>query len=99
MPTCFSPGILTLRRQCADMLCRVYWGSHGCDLARGHKSPHVCGSEDEEGPCSQAYDAGVVRYWEYVLLNRFTPDPSVPPTLSRPYLSELYGEDIKYQKR
>lgn len=22
--------------------CRVYWGSHGCDLSRGHEGPHVC---------------------------------------------------------
>lgn len=24
-------------------LCRVYWGSHGCDRPRGHSGPHVCG--------------------------------------------------------
>jgi hypothetical protein len=23
--------------------CRVYWGSHGCDLERGHDGQHVCG--------------------------------------------------------
>jgi hypothetical protein len=23
--------------------CRVYWGSHGCDLARGHEGPCDCG--------------------------------------------------------
>lgn len=22
--------------------CRVYWGSHGCDLERGHVAPHDC---------------------------------------------------------
>jgi hypothetical protein len=22
--------------------CRVYWGSHGCALERGHHGPHVC---------------------------------------------------------
>ncbi len=22
--------------------CRVYWGSHGCDLERGHDGPHEC---------------------------------------------------------
>lgn len=22
--------------------CRVYWGSHGCMLERGHDGPHVC---------------------------------------------------------
>ncbi len=23
--------------------CRVYWGSHGCDLERGHEGAHDCG--------------------------------------------------------
>jgi hypothetical protein len=22
--------------------CRVYWGSHGCGLPRGHEGPHLC---------------------------------------------------------
>ena len=22
--------------------CRVYWGSHGCNLERGHEGGHVC---------------------------------------------------------
>lgn len=22
--------------------CRVYWGSHGCQWARGHAGPHEC---------------------------------------------------------
>lgn len=22
--------------------CRVYWGSHGCQLTRGHTEPHEC---------------------------------------------------------
>lgn len=22
--------------------CRVYWGSHGCYLPRGHDGPHLC---------------------------------------------------------
>lgn len=25
-----------------DPGCRVYWGSHGCRLWRGHMQPHVC---------------------------------------------------------
>lgn len=33
--------------------CRVYWGTHGCCLPRGHDGPHVCScafdkAEDEE---------------------------------------------------
>jgi hypothetical protein len=27
--------------------CRVYWGSHGCSLERGHKGPHVCECADD----------------------------------------------------
>jgi hypothetical protein len=33
--------------------CRVYWGSHGCELPRGHKGHHQCecayDPEDEDG--------------------------------------------------
>lgn len=30
--------------------CRVYWGSHGCHLERGHDGPHVCiCASDDEG--------------------------------------------------
>lgn len=28
------------KRRVAD--CRVYWGSHGCDLERGHRGHHEC---------------------------------------------------------
>jgi hypothetical protein len=31
--------------------CRVFWGSHGCHLPRGHEGPHDCGCcecEDHE---------------------------------------------------
>ena len=24
------------------MYCQIYWGSHGCDLERGHDGPHEC---------------------------------------------------------
>lgn len=38
-------------------LCRVFWGSHGCDLPRGHAGwlvRHQCGlDEDSDGPCSK----------------------------------------------
>lgn len=26
--------------------CRVYWGSHGCCLPRGHDGPHLCDCAD-----------------------------------------------------
>lgn len=29
--------------------CRVYWGSHGCSLERGHDGPHICSCAIEEG--------------------------------------------------
>ena len=29
--------------------CRVYWGSHGCDLPRGHEGPHRCVCADDPG--------------------------------------------------
>lgn len=28
--------------------CRVYWGSHGCNLARGHEGPHRCSCADDD---------------------------------------------------
>lgn len=36
--------------------CRVFWGSHGCDLPRGHPPErHQCGldEDDENPPCTQ----------------------------------------------
>lgn len=27
--------------------CDVYWGSHGCDLERGHGGPHRCSCADD----------------------------------------------------
>jgi hypothetical protein len=32
------------------MGCDVYWGSHGCELARGHEGAHLCGCECESHP-------------------------------------------------
>lgn len=35
-----------------ERICRVYWGSHGCDRPRGHEGPHLCltcWSSDEDG--------------------------------------------------
>lgn len=33
-----------------DVVCRVYWGSHGCDLPRGHDGPHICECADRSEP-------------------------------------------------
>lgn len=41
--------------------CRVYWGSHGCDLWRGHVGPHICLTcWDEDGD-----NEGYVGSWPY----------------------------------
>lgn len=32
--------------------CRVYWGSHGCQLDRGHEGPHRC---DDDCPSPERY--------------------------------------------
>lgn len=42
--------------------CRVFWGTHGCSLTRGHEGPHYCG--DESGPCSGLNSDGTIRYWD-----------------------------------
>lgn len=31
--------------------CRVYWGTHGCRLERGHDGPHVCVCVDDKDAC------------------------------------------------
>ena len=40
--------------------CRVYWGSHGCQLERGHDGPHRCCCEcvdhpDPDSGCNGAF--------------------------------------------
>lgn len=41
--------------------CRVYWGSHGCDLERGHTGPHDCGCcVCPDHATSNLNDAGVM---------------------------------------
>lgn len=37
--------------------CRVYWGSHGCCLPRGHDGPHLCEcANGEDGPTDPRAD-------------------------------------------
>ncbi len=38
--------------------CRVYWGSHGCDLDRGHSGSHECGCCDCEDHAACHVGAG-----------------------------------------
>lgn len=35
--------------------CRVYWGSHGCSLARGHDGSHACSCCD----CPEGHHDGI----------------------------------------
>lgn len=35
--------------------CRIYWGSHGCDLKRGHTGGHECGCCD----CPSGHHDGI----------------------------------------
>jgi hypothetical protein len=46
-----------------DTSCRIYWGSHGCYLERGHEGPHWCccdckdhnNQPNDEASCVGAY--------------------------------------------
>jgi hypothetical protein len=64
--------------------CRVYWGSHGCRLARGHDGPHVCDcAVDDEGE----YDPVTREYFD---------EPGVTNVGAPPYYgpeTRFYGED------
>ena len=49
--------------------CRVYWGSHGCFLERGHEGPHLCecafGSPTDplEDQLAEALNVGAPPYY------------------------------------
>lgn len=46
--------------------CRVFWGSHGCKLERGHEGPHLCecADPDEEGNVGgPPYYGPDTRFW------------------------------------
>lgn len=61
--------------------CRVYWGSHGCSLARGHEGEHVC-------DCSIAPDGS--------LLPHMNDAPGSGNVGRAPYYgpdTRFYGED------
>lgn len=33
-----------------DIFCDTFWGSHGCDLVKGHEGPHLCiGTYSDDG--------------------------------------------------
>jgi hypothetical protein len=61
--------------------CRVYWGTHGCMLERGHSGDHLCScSVDEDGS----------------LLPHMNEDPEGGNVGRAPYYgpdTKFYGED------
>jgi hypothetical protein len=64
--------------------CRVYWGSHGCDLPRGHPAdqPHDCG-------CCECGEHHPYPDW---------PDENVLCVSRPPYYgpdTKFYGEDAE----
>jgi len=62
--------------------CRVYWGSHGCKMERGHDGPHRCDCADEGG-----FDPETREYYE---------EPGVFNVGAPPYYgpeTNFYGED------
>ena len=68
--------------------CRVYWGSHGCKLQRGHSGPHVCTCYDEAG---SAFDPATREYFG---------EPGVFNVGAPPYYgpkTAFYGEDAEYE--
>jgi hypothetical protein len=61
--------------------CRVYWGSHGCELPRGHEGDCVCC--DEPCPPGECVNAGAD-----CTCNVGTPPYYGPET-------RFYGEDVE----
>lgn len=61
--------------------CRVYWGSHGCGLTRGHIGPHVCTGcayDPDVDPTTRRYPDGTLNVGR-------------PPYYGRD--TKFYGED------
>jgi len=68
--------------------CRVYWGSHGCNLERGHDGPHHCDCADEGG-----FDPETREYYD---------EPGVFNVGAPPYYgpeTSFYGEDATPKER
>lgn len=65
--------------------CRVYWGSHGCSLVRGHQGSHVCIDEfpEEAGDVLCSVPTGNA----HLFGEDFRPDaprPTDPPPPTQP---------------
>lgn len=75
--------------------CDVYWGSHGCHLARGHEGHHFCccDCDDHEAVLGRRVDDDGAEWWcvgtwpYYGDTTKFTgddaPDPSYAATLPK----------------
>ena len=62
--------------------CRVYWGTHGCTLERGHDGPHLCDCADDPGVDPET--------------RLYLDDPQVLNVGAPPYYgpeTSFYGED------
>lgn len=73
-----------------DRECRVYWGSHGCDLQRGHDGPHICSCAVED---AGRFDPSTREYHD---------DPGVLNVGAPPYYgarTKFYGEDTTEAER
>lgn len=62
--------------------CPACWGSHGCDLPRGHDFPlHMCGFGDADGGPHSWHDG--TRVWHAEFTTAGDDDP--PTSLSKGY--------------
>lgn len=75
--------------------CRVFWGSHGCGLERGHAGwleRHVCGDAGD-GPCSEIRWVQDPRTGLWIWDQRYwTSDGPEPDDV--PYPAMAFGEDL-----
>jgi hypothetical protein len=73
--------------------CRVYWGSHGCELGRGHPEPdrHVCA--DDGGLCSEIRWTQDPRTGLWVWDWRFSTDGVVVDP-GQAFPAAVWGEDL-----
>ena len=76
------------RREMDHGPCRVYWGTHGCCLERGHDGPHLCECADDE-------DVDPVT-------RKYLSDPQLVNVGAPPYYgpdTRFYGEDTTADER
>lgn len=78
--------------------CRVFWGSHGCDLPRGHPPErHQCGrdDDDENPPCTQVERELDEVTGTEVWVERYAEDGEDGQLVwSEPFPASVWGEDL-----